>query len=68
VADRLETRSAELARLIAAAARAANAVASALCADPRTSALEAAHEADAATDDLGLARDIVDEVLGRHRH
>jgi hypothetical protein len=45
-------------------ARAVSAVAFALDADPRNAALEAAYEAEAATEDLGLIRGIVGEVLG----
>lgn len=45
-------------------ARVASAVAFALDADPRNAALEAAYEAEAATENLGLIRSIVDDVLG----
>jgi hypothetical protein len=45
-------------------ARAASAVAFALDADPRNAALEAAYEAEAATENLELIRRIVNDVLG----
>jgi hypothetical protein len=45
-------------------ARAVSAVAFALDADPRNAALEAAYEAEAATENLDLIRGIVNEILG----
>lgn len=45
-------------------ARAVSAIAFALDADPRNAALEAAYEAEAATENLALIRSIVNEVLG----
>lgn len=64
--DEVDEGTAEHAEYLAAfcRARAVSAVAFALDADPRNAALEAAYEAEAATEDLNLIRNIVNEVLG----
>jgi hypothetical protein len=66
IQDEMEEGAAAQAEYLAAfrRARAVSAVAFALHADPRNAALEAAYEAEAATENLGLIRGIVNEVLG----
>lgn len=66
IQDEMEEGTAEQAEYLEAfrRARAVSAVAFALDTDPQTAALEAAYEAEAATENLGLIRGIVNEILG----
>jgi hypothetical protein len=66
IQDKMEEGTAEQAEYLEAfrRARAVSAVAFALDTDPQNAALEAAYEAEAATENLGLIRSIVNEVLG----
>jgi hypothetical protein len=66
IQDEVDEGTAEEAEYVEAfrRARAVSAVAFALDADPQNAALEAAYEAEAATENLGLIQSIVSEVLG----
>lgn len=66
IQDEVEAGTGEQAEYLEAfrRARVVSAVAFALDDDPQNAALEAAYEAEAATENLGLIRSIVNEVLG----